>query len=312
MVSLHPFALLLLPLASTSRMQLLTQFDSISFPSHSQGDSGGPMIQYTESGEPILVGIVSSGAGCASRNFPGIYVRTAAFGTWMERDTSMVFTTATSTKAVFDSGISTGAIVGIVICGLIVVLAVVAITIVVRRRRAGTASDTAPNAAAGNSGPGGMAAGVGAGYAGMAATDGGVGLGQQQSVAGYGYVPAPPAVAQAQVAYMAPTPAGYTGQAPPPPPPLAAAQPGQAGQYVLQQEQQQQGQSVGYVAGPQAAVYATGYGSGQMMHGDSRGIGGETVESVGTSGQAGMGADEISAGAADKGNEGASGASMYT
>jgi secreted trypsin-like serine protease len=38
-----------------------------------QGDSGGPLI--LTSGEPVLVGIVSWGKGCAEASHPGLYVR---------------------------------------------------------------------------------------------------------------------------------------------------------------------------------------------------------------------------------------------
>jgi secreted trypsin-like serine protease len=38
-----------------------------------QGDSGGPLI--LTSGEPVLVGIVSWGRGCAEASHPGLYVR---------------------------------------------------------------------------------------------------------------------------------------------------------------------------------------------------------------------------------------------
>ena len=43
-----------------------------------QGDSGGPMIKSTASGW-IQVGIVSWGAGCARRNFPGVYTEVSTF-----------------------------------------------------------------------------------------------------------------------------------------------------------------------------------------------------------------------------------------
>lgn len=44
-----------------------------------QGDSGGPLIQYDENGSPVLIAVVSSGAGCARGDFPGIYIRSAPY-----------------------------------------------------------------------------------------------------------------------------------------------------------------------------------------------------------------------------------------
>lgn len=46
----------------------------------SNGDSGGPLFQYDENDNPILVGIVVSGLGCARAGYPGIYVRVSSHG----------------------------------------------------------------------------------------------------------------------------------------------------------------------------------------------------------------------------------------
>ncbi|HEU0114784.1 MAG TPA: trypsin-like serine protease, partial [Thermomicrobiales bacterium] len=39
-----------------------------------QGDSGGPLFSGDQT-QPIQIGIVSSGFGCAQAGFPGIYTR---------------------------------------------------------------------------------------------------------------------------------------------------------------------------------------------------------------------------------------------
>lgn len=44
----------------------------------SLGDSGGPMLQLDDTGEPVLVGIVSTGKGCGQAAYPGVYLRTGA------------------------------------------------------------------------------------------------------------------------------------------------------------------------------------------------------------------------------------------
>lgn len=43
-----------------------------------QGDSGGPLFRDDENGEPVQVGIVSWGNGCARPNYPGIYTQVSA------------------------------------------------------------------------------------------------------------------------------------------------------------------------------------------------------------------------------------------
>eukprot|EP00815_Leptocylindrus_aporus_P001647 CAMPEP_0116073142 /NCGR_PEP_ID=MMETSP0322-20121206/15022_1 /TAXON_ID=163516 /ORGANISM="Leptocylindrus danicus var. apora, Strain B651" /LENGTH=285 /DNA_ID=CAMNT_0003562271 /DNA_START=127 /DNA_END=981 /DNA_ORIENTATION=- len=48
-----------------------------------QGDSGGPLVYLDSSiGEPLLVGVVSYGYGCASPFWPGVYARVSSFYSW--------------------------------------------------------------------------------------------------------------------------------------------------------------------------------------------------------------------------------------
>lgn len=49
-----------------------------------QGDSGGPLfLPATEKSLPVLVGVVSFGAGCAKENAPGVYTRISSFNEWI-------------------------------------------------------------------------------------------------------------------------------------------------------------------------------------------------------------------------------------
>ena len=44
-----------------------------------QGDSGGPMFRADANGEPVEVGIVSWGIGCARAGYPGVYTQVSTF-----------------------------------------------------------------------------------------------------------------------------------------------------------------------------------------------------------------------------------------
>ncbi len=48
-----------------------------------QGDSGGPSFIYDERGVPVLIGIVSWGAGCTERRYPGVYVNVSKYRDWI-------------------------------------------------------------------------------------------------------------------------------------------------------------------------------------------------------------------------------------
>lgn len=49
----------------------------------SQGDSGGPVIEYAGQ-KPVVVGIVSSGVECALPDYPGVNIRLAGMKEWLE------------------------------------------------------------------------------------------------------------------------------------------------------------------------------------------------------------------------------------
>ncbi len=56
-----------------------------------QGDSGGPLFA-TNGGNPVLVGVVSFGNGCAQRGEPGIYARVSTYGTsWIQPHLDLTF-----------------------------------------------------------------------------------------------------------------------------------------------------------------------------------------------------------------------------
>ena len=52
-----------------------------------QGDSGGPALGYDDKGLPVLVGIVSWGAGCTQKRYPGVYVNVARYRDWVAETT---------------------------------------------------------------------------------------------------------------------------------------------------------------------------------------------------------------------------------
>lgn len=50
-----------------------------------QFDSGGPMVYFNRSEMRwILVGVVTTGYGCARPGFPGIYTRVSEFVPWIQ------------------------------------------------------------------------------------------------------------------------------------------------------------------------------------------------------------------------------------
>jgi len=53
-----------------------------------QGDSGGPLMMFTSSKQWVLVGLTSSGEGCAQPAYSGVYTRVAAFQSWIKSNTN--------------------------------------------------------------------------------------------------------------------------------------------------------------------------------------------------------------------------------
>jgi trypsin len=49
-----------------------------------QGDSGGPMVVFDHQNEPVQVGVVSWGEGCAARNKYGIYSKVSFVADWIK------------------------------------------------------------------------------------------------------------------------------------------------------------------------------------------------------------------------------------
>lgn len=71
------------------------------FPDVSHGDSGGPVFQYDESGEPVLVGVVTGSDGCGISLYPTIAERIWQHYKLISFDSAIVFTN--STEPVFTS-----------------------------------------------------------------------------------------------------------------------------------------------------------------------------------------------------------------
>ena len=70
-----------------------------------QGDSGGPLT--TVVGERRLVGIVSTGTGCALAEYPGIYSRVSSFAVWIQEATGIAPDRA-STSFITPASLSVG------------------------------------------------------------------------------------------------------------------------------------------------------------------------------------------------------------
>eukprot|EP00966_Prymnesium_polylepis_P288843 6671809-Prymnesium_polylepis.1 len=47
------------------------------------GDSGGPLFITDDSQQPILIGVVSFGRGCASASYPGVFIAVKHYHSWI-------------------------------------------------------------------------------------------------------------------------------------------------------------------------------------------------------------------------------------
>lgn len=105
----------------------------------SQGDSGGPLLQYDFDGNAVQIGIVSFGFQCGLPEFPGVYVRTEVFRSWMT-NLGADFTTQSRTRAVFAEGsdlsepTNTALIAGIAAGGVVGVIVVISLFVLVIRK----------------------------------------------------------------------------------------------------------------------------------------------------------------------------------
>lgn len=103
-----------------------------------QGDSGGPMIQYDVQQRPVLVGVVSSGVGCARAGIPGVYVRVAAVEDWLDQVIQGEWNKSRNNVQLFRPKWSKERIIGVAVAAGVAAVVVVAVMVMwVLRKRNG-------------------------------------------------------------------------------------------------------------------------------------------------------------------------------
>lgn len=63
------------------------------------GDSGGPLMMFSQTKQWILIGITSFGEGCARPSYAGVYTRVAVYETWIKSHTNGSYESITVSDA---------------------------------------------------------------------------------------------------------------------------------------------------------------------------------------------------------------------
>lgn len=66
------------------------------------GDSGGPLFQFDNAGNPVLIGTVNAGVACGLFNYPAMFMRVSSYVGWMQ-SIGAEFTTSSGAKQELDT-----------------------------------------------------------------------------------------------------------------------------------------------------------------------------------------------------------------
>lgn len=102
------------------------------------------MVQYSKSGEAVLVGVISTNLLCGVRGVPGAHLRTAALAGWIREATRGAVHEVRETETQTVPGVGTGVVAGIVVGAVAGAAVAVAVAVLAvwggrrwrRRRRA--------------------------------------------------------------------------------------------------------------------------------------------------------------------------------